>query len=126
VRKTAVVALCLAAASSAAHAEIVPIAWDHAGRFETTARVQPGKVVEVCGKLARAETVQWSFESPAPLDFNIHYHEGAKVVYPDKREGKAASSGTLLTQSTQDYCWMWTHRGSAATTLRMSLQRSRP
>ena len=27
----------------------------------------------------------WSFEAPAPLDFNIHYHEGKKVRFPAEK-----------------------------------------
>ena len=123
--KPFLVCLVLAAVASAARAEIVPIAWDAAKRFQLTSSVAPGKFVEVCGRLPRGALVRWSYESAAPLDFNIHYHEGKKVVTPEQRDGAAAGRGTLLTPRAQDYCWMWTHRGNAAATLTLSLQRTR-
>ena len=46
-----------------ARAERVEIAWDKAGRFETTVSVAPGKFAEVCGKLAQSQSFAWSFKS---------------------------------------------------------------
>jgi hypothetical protein len=120
-----VASLVLAAAALPARAEIVPIAWDAAKQFQLASSVAAGKFVEVCGKLPRGALVRWSFESPAPLDFNIHYHAGSKVVFPDKRNATAAASGTLLAPVAQDYCWMWTQRGSADAPLTLTLRRTR-
>ena len=123
--KAFLVCVVLAAAASAARAEVVPIVWDAAKRFQLTASVPPGKFVEVCGRLPRGALVRWSFDSASPLDFNIHYHQGTKVVVPDQRDGTAAARGTLLAPVAQDYCWMWTQRGSVAAPLTLTLQRTR-
>ncbi len=123
--KAAWVCFLLGAAACAARAEPVPITWGATGRFQLTSSVLPGKFVEVCGKLARGESVRWAYASPTPLDFNIHYHRGPHVVYPEKRDATARARGTLVTPLAQDFCWMWTHRGSAAATLTVSLKRSR-
>ena len=58
-----------------------------------------------------------------PLDFNVHFHEGKKVLYPARQNQVARLSGTLNAQVEQDYCWMWTNKGTAETTLRFHLAR---
>ncbi|HEX2543170.1 MAG TPA: hypothetical protein VHM00_19065 [Caldimonas sp.] len=118
-------AILLAGAGAAGAAEVIPITWDAAQRFQLTSSVAAGKFVEVCGRLPRGALVRWSFESAAPLDFNIHFHQGKKVVVPAKRDGAATASGTLLARVAQDYCWMWTQRGSVDTLLTLTLQRTR-
>ena len=101
------VALSLAIlCSTAARADIIDIAWNEQGRFERRVSVAPGKFAEVCGKLARADSVAWRFEASGPLNFNIHYHEGKDVRYPERRDALAGASGRLQVVLDQDYCWM--------------------
>ena len=69
-----------------ARAELVDIRWDSAGLFETTMQVAPGKFAEVCGQLAKDQSVVWSFKADQPMNFNIHYHEGKQVVFPAKQD----------------------------------------
>ena len=107
----------------AARAEMVDIAWNAAGRFEHRFVVAPGKFAEACGALARGQAVRWSFESPAPLNFNIHYHVGEKVEYPVRRDAVARAEGTLEAASDEDYCWMWSNKGSAPLNLQVRLSR---
>jgi hypothetical protein len=102
-------------------AEMVTIEWDAAGRFDKSVPVQPGKFVEACEKLPKGARVTWSFEAAAPLDFNIHFHAGQKVLYPARKDKVARDAGTLATELEQDYCWMWTNKGSTGTTLRFTL-----
>ena len=83
----------------------------------------PGKFVEACEKLPVGAKIAWRFESGAPLDFNIHYHEGQDVRFPARKDQVAASEGTLDVQRAQDYCWMWTNKGTAATPLKVTLKR---
>lgn len=125
VGRAMLLALLLAAPCSAAAADVLPIAWDAAQRFQLTSTVRAGKFVEVCGRLPRGTLVRWSFQSTAPLDFNIHYHDGPKVVMPDQRHGVSSATGTLLTPVAQSYCWMWTERGSVDAPLTLTLQRTR-
>ena len=118
------VALSLAIlCSTAARADIIDIAWNEQGRFERRVSVAPGKFAEVCGKLARADSVAWRFEASGPLNFNIHYHEGKDVRYPERRDALAGASGRLQVALDQDYCWMWTNKTTAATKLSVTLRR---
>ena len=118
------VALSLAIlCSTAARADIIDIAWNEQGRFERRVSVAPGKFAEVCGKLARADSVVWRFEASGPLNFNIHYHEGKDVRYPERRDALAGASGRLQVVLDQDYCWMWTNKSGQAVDLNLLLTR---
>ena len=107
-----------------AQAEVVEIRWSGEGRFEHQATVAPAKFVELCGKLPAGMRVSWGFEAGAPLDFNIHYHAGKKVVFDTRLKAVANSSDTLLSKLEQDYCWMWTNESTLATTLSVDLHRN--
>ena len=118
------VALSLAIlCSTAARADIIDIAWNEQGRFERRVSVAPGKFAEVCGKLARTDSVAWRFEASGPLNFNIHYHEGKDVRYPERRDALAGASGRLQVVLGQGYCWMWTNKSGQAVDLNLLLTR---
>ena len=115
--------LTLLVAAPVVRADVVDIKWDDQARFEHRATVSPGKFVELCGQLAKGQTVTWSFTGAQPLDFNIHYHQGKQVVLPVKRSGVAALDGMFVVPLDQDYCWMWSNKTSAAVALAVRLQR---
>ena len=106
-----------------ARAELVEIAWDKAGRYETTLSVAPGKLAEVCGKLAQGQSIAWSFKGDRPMNFNIHYHEGKQVVFPAKQDAAVDAQGKLDVSLSQDYCWMWTNKANAPIRLQLLLQK---
>ena len=106
-----------------ARAELVEIAWDNAGRFETAVSVAPGKFAEVCGQLDRGQSVAWSFKADRPMNFNIHYHEGKQVVFPAKQDAAVDAQGKLDVSLSQDYCWMWTNKANAPIRLQLLLQK---
>jgi hypothetical protein len=106
-----------------AHAELVPVTWDPSGHFAHQTKVPPGKFVEVCEKLPQGSKVRWSYKSAAPMDFNIHYHEGKDVKFPAKQNASAAAEGVLDAATEQDFCWMWTNRSKAAAALQLTLRR---
>ena len=110
-------------AFDAAAAELLPLEWSAEGRFATELKVAAGKFVEACGKLPAKARVRWRFEAGAPMDFNIHFHEGKAVRFPARQEGVAEANGTLDAPSAQDYCWMWTNKSPAETTLKLELSR---
>lgn len=113
----------LGLAASAARSEVVDIAWGEQGRFERRLMVAPGKFAEVCGKLDKAASVAWHFEASGPLNFNIHYHEGKDVHYPERRDALASASGQLRVGLEQDYCWMWTNKTGKPVDLQVRLTR---
>jgi hypothetical protein len=110
--------------STAAFADLVEIKWDSAGGYEKTLTIAPAKFAEVCGKLKKGQAIAWSFSGQQPLNFNIHYHEGKKVVFPLKQDNTASLDGTLAVTVDQDYCWMWENKGGAPASLVLKLRRA--
>ena len=106
-----------------ASSHIVDIAWAPGGHFAHQAQLAAGKFVEVCGKLAVADSVRWSFTATAPVDFNIHYHVGKEAVFPTRKAQLAAARDTLNVTVAQDHCWMWTNKGSVPVDLKVELVR---
>jgi hypothetical protein len=100
-------AICLALASLAAAAQgSAPTS------VERSERIAPGDVVEWCADLARGQRASYHFGADAPLDFNIHAHEGDKVIYPVKRNGqRRAGPSRFSAPSATEWCWMWTNGG---------------
>lgn len=122
-RSFAALAAATLCGGALASTHIVDIAWAPGGRFAHQGQIAAGKFVEVCGKLAMADNVRWSFTAAAPVDFNIHYHLGKETVFPAKKAQVAAARDTLNVTMAQDYCWMWTNKGSVPVDLKVELAR---
>ena len=108
-------------AAPLAHAQVVDILWDAQGQFKRELRADPGKFVELCGKLGLGSKVEWRFDADGSTNFNIHYHEGKTVQFPAKEDGTRAAQGTLRVGSAQDYCWMWSNKTAAAVAVSVEL-----
>jgi hypothetical protein len=119
----ALLPLLLTLLATTAQAELVEIQWDAQQRMERRFDIAPGKFAELCGKLAKGQTVRWSFEGNAPTNFNVHFHVGKKVEFPTKLDGVSKSAGELKVEQDQDYCWMWSNKGAQPAGLSVQLQR---
>ncbi len=109
----------------AASAEIVDLKWT-GDSFAHKASIAPKKFLEVCGKLKKGDGVAWQFKGTAPTDFNIHYHVGKDVSYPENRKDIASADGTLAVALDQDYCWMWSNRSAQPVALEVGLKQVTP
>ena len=98
----------LCASCLAAHAADSP----KPGTFATT--LQPGAMHEECARVEKGEQRTYHWKADAPVDFNIHRHEGNEVFYPVKRNAMRGDGGTFKAETGADYCWMWTARDKAA------------
>jgi len=116
-------AAALLAGPTLAAAHIVDITWTPDGAFAHKTQIATGKFVELCGKLTAGEAVRWGFESTAAVDFNIHYHVGKDVVFPTRQAQVRTGRDTLKVELSQDYCWMWTNKGSGPVGLTVDLKR---
>ena len=121
--KQVTLALALAWSSFAAHAEIVTIKWDADGRFVHSAEIRPRGFLELCGKIAPGPAIEWAFTGSAPIESNVHYHEGKSVVYPAKHPAAVSLTDRLIVGSEQEYCWMWTNRAIQAVRVDVKLQK---
>ena len=112
----------LACSVSTSQAELISFKLDSNLSFKTQSNIQPGKFSEVCGKLKKGNLMRWQFDSSAPLDFNIHYHEGKEIFFPYKMNAIKSAKEELLISLDQDYCWMWTNKSGEAVKLEMNLR----
>ena len=81
--------------SHTAGATLVDLKWND-GSFTHKSSVAPGKFLEVCGKLKKDQKIAWRFTGSAATDFNIHYHVGKDVVYPEQRKAVGSADATLV------------------------------
>lgn len=121
-RAILVVTVAALAAPAFASGPLVDINWTD-GRFVHEAAVEPGKFLEVCGRLAPGDTVRWRFDAAAPLDFNIHYHVGKDVRYPAKQAAMSRGEDVLRVEAREDHCWMWTNKSGGRVKIGLQLQR---
>jgi hypothetical protein len=85
---------------------------------QSTVLLQPGKIHEECRQLAAHSATVWEFVATGPLEFNVHYHLGNDVFYPLEPAMLQDGAGTFAAKTTQEYCWMWTNRGTRDVVLR--------
>ena len=114
---------CAMAQQASAASHIVEIAWGPDGAFGHGTSIEPGKFVEICGKLAPGDSVRWAFTASAPVDFNIHYHVGKAVEFPAKQSQVSSGQDTLQVAVREHYCWMWSNKSSGRTRIDVRLQR---
>ena len=107
-----------------ANAQLVEAKWAD-GAFAHQATIAPKKFLEVCSKLKTGDAVAWRFNAATPTDFNIHYHVGKDVVYPENRKDVAAAEGMLTIALDQGYCWMWSNRTSNPVDIDVSLKQGK-
>ncbi|MEP6840791.1 MAG: hypothetical protein ABJA75_22260, partial [Bradyrhizobium sp.] len=91
----AVLAAAAMFVAAGASAELLDLRWDQSGRFSREFGLAPGKFVEVCGKLSRGQSIAWKFDADGTTNFNVHYHQGAQVVFPAKQDAIAKAEGRL-------------------------------
>ncbi len=76
--------------------------------------INPTQSFEDCIEMTKGNSMLYSFKSSAPLNFNIHFHEGEAISYPVERKNTSAEEGEFLPDRKQYYCMMWTNIGSEA------------
>ena len=98
--------VALAAAAVVAGCSSVPADPDAPHAF-VGFELAPYAAHETCFKLADGDRLDWRFESRAPVDFNVHYHEGNSVIMPVSLAASYGASGILPVIVPHDYCAMW-------------------
>ena len=87
--------------------------------------MSPYVILEECVKVAAGERIDYSFTSTLPVDFNIHYHEGATVIMPIVRDKTLVDGAIFAAVIPQEYCLMW-EAGATGTTLDYRLRLRAP
>ncbi len=82
---------------------------------------------EECLQLAPGDRLDYRFTSTAPVDFNIHYHEGRALIMPVVREKTREAAGVYPAPFNGEFCLQW-EAGEAGASLdyRMRLRPASP
>lgn len=121
VMRQSCIAVACALIVGPAAAELVEVKLSPGESVEKEFTLAPGKFAELCSALKRGQVASWQFRADATVDFNIHYHVGQGVEYPEKRAGIAEASGRLIANLDESYCWMWTNRSTTPVLLKVRL-----
>jgi hypothetical protein len=119
----AAVASLSAVAANIATAAPADIRWSSSDTFQHTATIAPGKAAEVCGAIESRLPVEWRFVADGPLNFDIHRHSGAEVIYAMRSYLTREQNGKFSPTFNFDWCWMWTNESTEAVTVRVDLKR---
>lgn len=98
IKYTFIVAAAILSCSSNAHAS-----------ENMSLNLRPGEVHESCHDLATGKKLGYQYTGSSVTLFNIHYHKGKNIVYPVPDELAFRKNSSLITDSTQNYCLMWTN-----------------
>ena len=99
------------------------IRWSSSDTFQHTATIAPGKAAEVCGAIESRLPVEWRFVADGPLNFDIHRHSGADVVYAIRSYLTREQNGKFSPTFNFDWCWMWVNDSADPVTVRVDLKR---
>ena len=99
------------------------IRWSSSDTFQHTATIAPGKAAEVCGAIESRLPVEWRFVADGPLNFDIHRHSGADVVYAIRSYLTREQNGKFSPTFNFDWCWMWVNESADPVTVRVDLTR---
>jgi hypothetical protein len=83
----------------------------------------PGAFDELCFELSAGQSMRYTFDADAPLDFNIHWHRGKDVLFPVKIGAVARLGSVFRSSDKQPYCLMWTNRARVPVALRARIDR---
>lgn len=67
----------------------------------------PYALHEECVQLAPGDRLDYRFAGTAPVDFNIHYHEGNAVIMPVVREKTREEAGVYPASLDGEFCLQW-------------------
>ena len=84
---------------------------------QTDRIIAPGKIHEACMTLMAGKRLTYSFNTDSPLNFNIHYHRGEKVLFPVKKDAVKSGADVFEAKAREDYCMMWSNTSEQPVTV---------
>ena len=77
---------------------------------------------EECLKLLQENEVVYSFEASDPLTFDIHYHDGNRIVDAFAKKTISDLKATLQPEIVQEYCMSWSNHQPKEVQLKYQFQ----
>jgi hypothetical protein len=85
--------------------------------------LESGAFEELCFELGAGQSMRYTFDAGAPLEFNLHWHRGNEVLYPVRIDAIARIGGVFRAPQSEAYCLMWTNRKRSSVALRARIDR---
>jgi hypothetical protein len=79
----------------------------------TTVSVSTGDSYEFCDNWKPGQTVNFSFVTSKPVDFDVHYHAKRDKFYPVKKGNVKEFSGSFTVESPNIHCLMWANNNNS-------------
>ena len=76
------------------------------------AAIDPSDAHEDCAQVNPGQTLYFSFNSPKPVDFRIHYHHERKMVIVMGKKAVSEFKGSYSPKGPHEYCLMWSNTQS--------------
>ncbi|MFZ5541957.1 MAG: hypothetical protein ACOZJZ_00255 [Pseudomonadota bacterium] len=99
------------------------VRWDGDGQFRHELQVPHRSAVKSCEKLPAGGKLMWHFDASAPVNFNVHFHEGKALQIPVRRDQRTSDDGVFEAKAERAYCWMWRNKSGGPVKLSMQLSR---
>ena len=77
---------------------------------------------EECLKLLQENEVVYYFEASDPLTFDIHYHDGTRIVDAFAKKTISDLKATLRPEIVQEYCMSWSNHQPKEVQLKYQFQ----
>lgn len=84
----------------------------------TSLSLPSGKVEEKCLRLQPGQIIVYSFESSAPVHFNIHYHHEGTTYHPVWQKNAPAGQGRYRAELQRTFCAMWKNNSAEPISLK--------
>lgn len=65
---------------------------------------------EVCVKFTAGDRVRYRFESDFPVNFDVHYHPEAGILFKTRKEAVTQIASEFTSESSQLYCFTWRNK----------------
>ncbi len=114
------VLVCLAE-SSAAQPQLVEVTVPNDRPLVRKLTAPPHQFIELCTGLQAGRSLDWAFESEAPVAFNTHFHSEGAVKYPEGMTAVTSARGRLEPAGNHVYCWLWSNPGATAVAIRVQI-----
>ena len=80
------------------------------------------RIHEKCLQLSQEQELIYSFEASHPLTFDLHYHDGTRIVGTVTKEAIVAWEATLQPEGAFEYCMTWSNHQPQAVPLTYQFQ----
>lgn len=101
----------------------VAIVWDPQANFQYEGSLKPTEILELCGKLSAATTIDWSFNASQALVSSVYFRQGDTPKNLAQFPSRERLSYHINLSAAQEYCWKWINTNPKPAQIKVNLTR---